>query len=488
VDIRLRRLYGREVIGVLRPIVCVAAVSLVLTAAGCGSSSTTKAGAGGARSITITMQTPDGDSADAAYFANQVKARTDGRVVIAIDGNSYSSNDPDNELRLARDLRRGKARLAYIPSRAWERDGITNFRALQAPFLVTSYPLLHDITSGAIGTAMLRGLDGSGLVGVGLVPQELRRPLGRRPLTSAAAFDGAHVRVITSPTSIMDLRALSAMPVTTLDARQAVAALDEHRLDGVESDVHSIYGNGYVTVARYLTSNLPLFAKTETIVMGKQPWSELSPADRDALRAAARATVAHADPARRERSELAGLCSAGVRLVRAPPAAAVELQRESAGVYAALERDPATKHAIAAIRALRRSGPATVSALEQCTAPAPQPAAPGGRFPEGRFVTRVTKADTKAGGATWDPKNPVPFRITIRNGRWKTNERPPYSGALLINGPLVTLIIQHPSYAKANDTLRWSYYRGQLTFKVVSVADAASRVLYTAHPWRKVGR
>ena len=80
------------------------------------------------------MPTPDGDDADAAYFAQQVNARTDGRVHIVIDGSSYTSIDPDNELRLARDLRSGKVAIAYLPSRAWERDGNNAFRALQAPF------------------------------------------------------------------------------------------------------------------------------------------------------------------------------------------------------------------------------------------------------------------------------------------------------------------------------------------------------------------
>ena len=71
---------------------------------------------------------------DAAYFADQVKERTDGRVRIVIDGRTYTSIDPDNELRLVRDLAGGKVALAYLASRAWERDGVTAFRALQAPF------------------------------------------------------------------------------------------------------------------------------------------------------------------------------------------------------------------------------------------------------------------------------------------------------------------------------------------------------------------
>jgi hypothetical protein len=38
----------------------------------------------------------------------------------------------------------------------------------------------------------------------------------------------------------------------------------------------------------------------------------------------------------------------------------------------------------------------------------------------------------------------------------------------------------------APETVKWSFFDGKLRFKIVAVADHASRVLYTAHPWRKI--
>ena len=37
----------------------------------------------------------------------------------------------------------------------------------------------------------------------------------------------------------------------------------------------------------------------------------------------------------------------------------------------------------------------------------------------------------------------------------------------------------------APETLKWSYLRGELRFRVVAVTDESAVVLYTAHPWRK---
>jgi hypothetical protein len=35
--------------------------------------------------------------------------------------------------------------------------------------------------------------------------------------------------------------------------------------------------------------------------------------------------------------------------------------------------------------------------------------------------------------------------------------------------------------------MRWSYYKGQLTWEPVDVSDAGLEVLFTGRPWKKVG-
>src|SRR5206468_1685682 len=104
-------------------------------------------------------------------------------------------------------------------------DGVQSFRALQTPFLVTGYELMSRIATGAVARDTLASLDKIGLVGLGLVPTELRRPLGRRPLVSSADFRGARIRVITSPTSMLDLRALGAIPLANFTSDEVGPAL-----------------------------------------------------------------------------------------------------------------------------------------------------------------------------------------------------------------------------------------------------------------------
>jgi TRAP-type C4-dicarboxylate transport system substrate-binding protein len=466
------------------------ALAVAFLAGGCaGGSSRTKAGVGGSRQLTLRMQAPDNNDEDAEYFASQVKARTHGRIRIVLDGDTYASADPDNELRLVRDLRRGKVAIAYVPARAWVRDGLTGFQALQAPFLVTDYALLRKITTGPIGKIMLGSLDRAGLLGLGLVPKELRRPLGRRPLISPQSFRGARIRVITSPTSAHALRALGAVPLTNFTSQGAMHALARHRLDGVESDAHAITQNDYVHVAPYLPSNLPLFAKAETIVIRRAAFDALAPADRKAILAAATATVAHANPAALERAEVASLCGQGLRLVRVGAADIAALRRAARPAYAALERDPTTRREIVAIERLAAAGPGAVP-LQPCPRTKPLVASGASRFPQGMYEETVTKADFARQHVTPSSVGdfPMPWRITMRKGRWHTNERMPTGGRYVVDGDEITFLYDDPPENRGRrETVRWTYYRGGLTFRVVDVADGGSVAIYVSHPWRRIG-
>lgn len=64
----------------------------------------------------------------------------------------------------------------------------------------------------------------------------------------------------------------------------------------------------------------------------------------------------------------------------------------------------------------------------------------------------------------------------------------PVAGRYVVKGDEVTFDFNNcPTGCGAPETVRWSYFDGQLTFAIVDVADTGSRVIYTAHPWRKTG-
>ena len=470
------------------------AASILALGAGCGGRGT-KAGGSAPRVVTLTMDAPDGPTADEQYLQRQISVQTHGGVRIVLDNQDYSSIDPDNEARLVRDLRSGKASFAWLPARAWERGSpIRVFRALQAPFLIDGYTLEARIANGPIARGMLRSLSRVGMVGLGLVPNELRRPLGRFPLVSAASFRGARIRVVTSPTSVLDLRAIGAIPLTNFTADQVSTALGHGRLDGVESEVRSIEDNYYTREAPYLPSNLTLFAKLQTVVIRDDAFARLSPADRAALRAAVAATMRHANPEEDERSEVRSLCQQGLRLVQATAAELAGLRREVAPVYARLERDPGTRSAIEAIEKLKRSLPGASPTIGPCAHRVTTTnLSTAVSFPQGTFETTITAADLDRVQQVHNIPLPSTFTYAFHDSRFRTTERPavvsqpPASGRYVVQGDIVTLITDYPESNKGvHDVLRWSYYRGELVFRVISVFDSESRIIYAAHPLRRV--
>jgi hypothetical protein len=284
--------------------------------------------------------------------------------------------------------------------------------------------------------------------------------------------------------------ALGAIPVTSLVAEQVGPALTNRRLDGIETSTQAIGNNGYVKQARYLTANLALFPKTQTIVITQHAFDRLSAADRHALQQAAAETTAHANPGAEERSEIRSLCQAGLRLAEANPNDVAALRRETQPVYGELERDPATKQAILAIQQLNQQMPVSEASLPTCQ-PAGHPhrtaSAVSHAFPTGTFETILTRAQVvKAGfpgdNAHWET---LTFR---KNGTWldvwfhpRRADQPPAGGTYTVHGDTLTLTPAGP------DVLKWSYFRGQLTFRIVNVPDAFGQFTYTAHPWRKIG-
>src|SRR5215210_7449201 len=271
-----------------KPLLC-ASLALVISAAGCGGRGDK---AGGPRSVSLTLHAPDGASDLTDVFVQEAERRSKGTLKIVVEGEAYSSADPANEARLAAALRTGDAELTLLPSRAWESQGVTTFRALQAPFLVTDNDLLRRIVSGPISAEILRGTDRIAVVGLTLLPDSLRRTLGRRPFTNLDALRGARIRIVDSATTAAGLRALGASPVTGYDARQVGPGLASGHLDGAESSAGSILDNNYQAVANHLPANVVLFPKTNTIAVSRRTFERLTSEQQRALREAAAATLA----------------------------------------------------------------------------------------------------------------------------------------------------------------------------------------------------
>ena len=124
--------------------------------------------------VTVTLGTPDArgvlpDTQDITYFARQVHQLSGGQMNIRI---LWLVTQADNfEQATAALVKDGRVDLGWIGARAWDTLGVRSFQALQAPFLIDSYPLLHAVLRSPMASHMLAGLNQAGFTGPGAVPR-----------------------------------------------------------------------------------------------------------------------------------------------------------------------------------------------------------------------------------------------------------------------------------------------------------------------------
>jgi TRAP-type transport system periplasmic protein len=489
--------------------ICLAAVTVAaltgLTA--CSTTPISKAGVTGHGTQTIVLQMPDGSDPDGLYFAQDVATRSHGALQVTIDSKTYASQLPANEARLTAAIRAGRVGFAYQPARDWAAVGVPGFQALMAPFAVTTVAASQQVAASPVAATLLGQLSGYGVVGLGLVASEPRQILSRQPLFTLAQFAGQRIRIVDNPQSAALVTALGARPVQGLASNEVDGPLQNGSVTAVETSPFNVLENAYQGEAPYLTS-YAVFSKFEALVASKQAWNALSPAEQAAIRQAVADTRAHSDQlASREALELTQLCLQGVVLDRPTAAQLGTLARSAATA------NPASAAAATVerqIRALPGSGAqlnatgvpagcrvagdvATAAAIHQVLTPAIAQQA-GGTIPPGTYVTTDTTADWQAGGqygSDWNTA--ITFTWVLRaNGTLHETQVPDYpdqgpaNGHYVDKGDEVTFYLSQPSGWSGVETVRWSYFDGQLTFAIVNVADSSSRVIYTAHPWHKI--
>ena len=476
----------------LAPILVAALVGA--PAAGCGlGGGGDKAGGSSAPTELRLAAADDADQPDARflrYFASRVDKLSDGSLRVRLVWDAAGQQTAGYEARIAHMVREGEFELGWIGARAWDGLGITQFQALQAPFLVTNHALLDRIATGALGARMLAGLDGHGFVGLALAPDRLRYPFGvRHPLASPEDFAGARVRVFPSRTTDALMRALGATPVH-VSGDDIAGAVAKREIDGAEAALGT---NSADEGENFLTTNLALFPKVLTLFAGRSDYQRLDDDQTAVIRKAAQQTAAYASAHPLSESALVRRFCGGGREVTAVAASrddVAALTRAAQPVYAELERDPETKALIAAIRELKAGTP-----------PGPVAAPPpdcgqaatitGGReLPpstlNGTYHWRVTSAGARAAGGSPDSEDVGTIgKMTLRDGKWRMGDTEPehYSGTYGISG-------NHIVFDWGGTTLTFTFERdadGGLDLEPVPPMDLGDAVVWAGGPWQRVG-
>jgi len=342
------------------------AVLAAVLFAGCGTAGGDRAGGAPApEPRVLTLANTFFDAGELAGFIQEVDRLSDGTLRIeAQDG--WRDGEATAEQQLIADVSAGAADLGAAPSRAWDAAGVRSVRALHAPLLIDSYALQQRVVEGPLIADMLEGLGSLGLVGLGVLPGPMRKPLGvTRPLAKPSDYKGLAVGIQRSGVADATFRALGARPVPFPSAGPITS------FGAVEQQLRSIEGNRYADTAKYLTANVNLWPRPVILFANQAAFDPLSKAQQDILRRAVTAAApAQTATHRLDDLESAGnLCRAGEQFVTSGPQDMAALRRAVAPVYDELRRDSGTRAMIAGIEALREPADAGQDQLTCATAP-----------------------------------------------------------------------------------------------------------------------
>ncbi len=279
---------------------CVAVIAL----AGC-SSGASSAGKDGAPTGPIVLRVATDDesgrptTAMIEAFAREVQQRSDGALVIepAYEAAGMAVGSHWDQ-QVARLVMSGEMELGLIPSRAWDTEGVTSLRALNAPFLIQSDVVVNDVVGGSLAEPLMSGLSAAGVSGLALFPESLRHPFGlSEPLFGPADYAGQSVRAPTSAT------------VSSMFAAWG-AQTNDHEIDRNE---HAGMESSYDWASNFVaTGNVTYFPKVDVLVINNDVLAELSEDQRSLLVEAAEAArdsvIASAQPDAEKAIEF---CAAG---------------------------------------------------------------------------------------------------------------------------------------------------------------------------------
>ena len=374
----------------------VVALAAVVALAGCtGAGEGTKAG-GQAAPVTLRIGTDDAQGRPAAdqieEFARQVDELTEGAVRIEpVWHAAVDTGGDDWDQKVARMVVAGELDMGMIPARAWDTEGVTSLRALNAPFLITSDELAAEVASSELAGTMLAGLDTVGVTGLALLPEGLRHVFSfGDPLLTPGDFKGELIWVPASDTAYATFAALGATP-------DDVTANSDASASGEVAAAESSFALA-PTIQGPLTgvSNVTPYPKYNSLVINTGAWAELPAEQQSALREAAQRTRGWSiDTMPDEASRAAAFCRSGGLVVTAQEQDLDAFQRAVQPVYTDLERDPTTRTLIEQIRALQETSGAEPATVEPCgpdsVAPSTQAGGESAAFPAGVYRAEIPR-------------------------------------------------------------------------------------------------
>jgi TRAP-type C4-dicarboxylate transport system substrate-binding protein len=485
----------------------IAVVTAAIVASACSNDGVNPDKAGGSgEPVVLRMANTSGElglQPAVEYFAHRVEEISGGDVRIeSVD--QWGGFASDAEQQVVEAVSNGNVDLGWVGTRVFDTLGVTSFRALTAPMLVDSYALQNAVIESGITDEMMEALDDVGVVGLAVLADGLRKPIGvSGPIVTPADWDGMTFGTLPSNGQADAIRALGATPAEVFGAERE-EALDTGTIQGFEFALLNYSTPAWPPRAPYVTANVNLWPQMDVLLANPDGLATLTEEQEGWLRrAAADAAARSADLADRDVQLLTFVCESGARFANASEADLAALRQTFAPLYSTLEQDRQTKEFIERIVELKHSTPPEPQLVlpPGCTGAAPAASAGG---PErvasdlnGIYRWTITSEDVLA-SVTEDksPEHlatfPWVFTMTLEDGTWKLTHTE--AGQPFTDNPGASYSIEGDrisfDWGEEGIILTFTisaHEDGVLELRPVEPMSAGEQFVWATHPWTKIG-
>lgn len=309
--------------------------------------------------VTIQIGTADDDPDSPGGIAimklvELVRTGSDGELLLYPVWQASGQESVEWDQKIARMVKEKQLGMGMVPARAWDTEGVSTFRALNAPFLVTSDALADKIvTSSDLSTELMSGLEKAGVTGLTLLPEGPRHTFGfKHALVRVEDYNLQTIRTPHSALNEATFRALGGKPVDVTDS-SFVQGVQDGSMAGVESGFLLARGLPAPSTA---AGNVIFNEKVNTLVINPEVYAGLSETNRTVLQTAVKALQVWVLANRTtETANAAAFCNLGGKIVTASAADLAALTKAVQPVYAELAKDAKAQAQIERIRTLKQS-------------------------------------------------------------------------------------------------------------------------------------
>jgi TRAP-type C4-dicarboxylate transport system substrate-binding protein len=428
-----------------------------------------------------------------AHFVDRVEELSGGEVRIEVI-DAWGDFAPGVEQQLVQSVSAGEVDLGWVGTRVFDTLGVKSFQALTAPMLIDSYALQDAVIRSGITEEMVTALDEVGVVGLGVLADGLRKPIGvDGPIVGAADWQDISFGSLGSEGQERAIQALGATPAEVIGPYREEAIADD-AIQGFEFSLFFYRNPMWVGLAPYVTANVNLWPQMDVLIADPARLEELTNEQRGWLQQAADAAASRsAALADTDAQSIKIVCDTGARFAEASEADLAALQEAFSPVYAALGQDPETKAFIEQIQALKESAtPEALTIPAGCTGKAPELAAGKGSAPaylNGIYRYTITKEDVIEHDMGDPADYPSTNTVTLDDGRFSLRGVGPlghggFSGNYTVEKNRITFEV--PEYG---ETTIWTFFvddHGDLHLTPVLPMDPGTAFEFSVHPWTRI--